>query len=233
MRLSISLGLAITTAVFWSTPKTQTAANVNLPYKRAYFCTILFAVIGLLFVPFMRIGKQGDRTEPEKNDVESKGVPRIRGEHSDGSHLRHINVRSQQDGPFDCESSTLTINTMATIGSQRSYLPRWSWEDELLWKSGPCSESNISYEVCIKCLQERKIVVVESEEFEKELSHHSSKRRESLFELEIPEQGLAQTPQDGIKPKHPERRTWQCFPVVRPVNDVERGNVSSGGKGWI
>lgn len=63
MRLSISVGLGITAAVYGSVAQTpEGKADVDLPFERAYLCSIMFAVAGLLFIPFMTIGRQGKRS---------------------------------------------------------------------------------------------------------------------------------------------------------------------------
>ncbi|KAI9647905.1 hypothetical protein NHQ30_004294 [Ciborinia camelliae] len=55
-RLSITIGLAITSAVF-NTAASTTASieDPTLPYRHVYICSIIFAAIGLSMIPFMRI----------------------------------------------------------------------------------------------------------------------------------------------------------------------------------
>ena len=169
MRLSISLGLAITTAVYGTTSQSPKDINdVDFPYERAYLCTIIFAVIGFLFIPFMRIGKQDGKTELEKDEAVIDIRPRTGGEYSDGGSGGHNSAQhyhhryDDQHGHHFTGNSTLTVNTMATIGSQVSFFPRWSWEDRDHWSDKRPRESNIVYEVCVKCLEERRVIVQEN-----------------------------------------------------------------------
>ena len=254
-RLSISLGLAITAAVYGTTSQSEKGKyDVNLPFDRAFLCTILFAVVGCLFVPFMSIGKQGGDPETEKNELLEER-PRTGGEYSDRSSEEHGHNHSHQDDQYGLEfgSSTLTVDTMATTGSQKSYFPRWSWEDGRQWKDRRFRESNIVYEVCIKCLEERRVIVRENEvntpgwqqvpdegrhlrseveDVENGWNQLPDESRQARREVEDVESGWTQLPDERRQSKHRSERAWQRFPVV-PTRRVERGDVSSGGNGWL
>ncbi|TAQ84782.1 hypothetical protein B7494_g6888 [Chlorociboria aeruginascens] len=145
MRLSVSFGLGITSAVFGSvSEQSLTTHNITLPYERAYLCSILFAIIGLLFVPFMKIDKMGRPLEEKSPDVEE--APRTASEYSN-----------------EAMDSKISIQTAATASSIDSFFPRWSWEGEQEWREAQerrrQSHSNIIYEVCIKCMEERRVVL--------------------------------------------------------------------------
>ncbi|CAD6444790.1 36beb847-6013-4cb5-932c-10fda2537f54 [Sclerotinia trifoliorum] len=66
-RLSISIGLAITSAVFSTATSTKISIrDPTMPYRRVYICSIIFAAIGLSSVPFMRIKtRTKDNTPPD------------------------------------------------------------------------------------------------------------------------------------------------------------------------
>jgi hypothetical protein len=280
MRLSISLGLAITAAVYGTTSQTSKGrSDVNFPFERAYLCTILFATIGVLFVPFMRIGRQGSKPEPEEDEMIMER-PTTGGEYTDGSSGEHDgHSHSEQDHGLGLGfgSSTLTVDTMATTGSQQSYFPRWSWEDERQWKDSQYRESNIVYEVCIKCLEERRVIVTENLDKAGAWHHPPHERRQSRYQshqLEEVDSGWAQLLDENgrrrlelehedsgwnqlsseqrqsrrefggegmIRSQIPERRqprrqvekAWKRFPVIPTRPDVDRGDISNGGNGWL
>jgi hypothetical protein len=168
MRLSVSLGLSITAAVYGSSLSTpQARTDITFAFDRAYLCSILFAIIGLLFVPFMRIGKQGGRPEVEKEkSIYNDGVledepPRAGGEYRDSES------QTPDDDPAlswsGSKMSLSTQGTRATCGSERSFFPRWSWEGEREWRDQRYQDfggdGHVVYEVCIKCLEERRVVL--------------------------------------------------------------------------
>lgn len=257
MRLSISIGLAITAAVYGTTSQTpRVIADIDFPYERAYLCTILFAVVGFLSVPFMRIGKLGGKAEPGKNNVVIEERPRTGGEYSDTSSRRRDNgsCHSQLEHQFEFGSSTLSVDTLATTRSQVSFFPRWSWEDEHLWKANRFRESNIVYEVCIKCLEERKVVVQdngeyvvgrqqlpgervhsrrEPEELERCWTQLPSERRPSKRKTEEVNRSWTRRPDERRQSRREVERSWQRFPVKLSPRDIETGDVSRGGAGWL
>src|SRR3990170_1442447 len=85
MRLCVAIGLGITTAAFGSEQNTPRGhRDIHLSYSRAYLCGIIFACIGLLFVPFMKIEPQG--TKPLKREPTTQSAehrPRNGGEYVD------------------------------------------------------------------------------------------------------------------------------------------------------
>jgi hypothetical protein len=159
MRLSISVGLGITAAVHGSVAQTpEGKADVDLPFERAYLCSIIFAVTGLLFIPFMKIGRQGKRSPPPSitgiTMIEEER-PRTAREYSDdrlSTEDRHI---------IGNKPSQSSLWSSATAGSVDTFFPRWSWEGEIAWPDDRYrpKSSIVVYEVCVKCLEERRVVV--------------------------------------------------------------------------
>jgi hypothetical protein len=159
MRVSISIGLAISAAVYGSVAQTPKGReNANLPFERAYLCSLMFAVVGLLFVPFMKIERQGTKCQPPSftgTKIVDEDRPRTGGEYSDRlsteSHRRIISNKPSQT----------SLWSSATAGSVDSFFPRWSWEPEIAWPDDRYQHrnANVVYEVCIKCLDERVVVV--------------------------------------------------------------------------
>lgn len=146
MRLSACIGLSVSTAVYgYASSTPQGKKDVTFPFDRAYLCSILFAVTGLLFVPFMRIGMQGRKTLPplskEKGELLGKEQYCTGDEPTLGSKIV---------GSFDSSATYKTV---------KSYFPRWSWEDEREWKNERYRDGNVVYEVCINCLAERRLVL--------------------------------------------------------------------------
>ena len=297
MRLSISMGLAITAAVYGTTSHTPRGiTDIDFPYERAYLCTILFAVVGFLFVTFTRIGKLGGNTDTEKKSVAICERPRTAGEYSVMSSERRGSgsCNSQRDCQYDFGSTILSVDTLATTGRQVSFFPRWSWENKHLWKSHRFRESNIVCEVCIKCLEERKVVVQdnvgynarwkqipgeerewvrEQEEVEtgetrppgdlsqsrreaeetnpswaRLLEERNRSRRDAEIERSwrrLPDEvsqsrrepqvepGWTRLPDERTPPRRQVERAWQRFPVKPSARDIETGNVSKGGHGWL
>jgi hypothetical protein len=170
MRLSVSLGLSITAAVYGSSLHTPEAQrDITFAFDRAFLCSILFAIIGILFVPFMRIEKQGGRPKSEKEKettIYHDGVffeepPRSSGEYRDSeSQTPHDDPVLSWTGS---QTSLSTQATEATCGSERSYFPRWSWEGESAWRNQRYQDmggdGHVVYEVCIRCLEERRVTI--------------------------------------------------------------------------
>lgn len=78
MRLSISLGLAISTAVYGRSstddmPLDPLDAATTRPYTHALLCAVAFAAVGLCFTPFMRINT---KEAPSCPPVVSEKMPR-------------------------------------------------------------------------------------------------------------------------------------------------------------
>ena len=143
MRISLCIGLAISTAVYgFSSSTPESKKDITFPFERAYLCSISFAVVGLVCVPFMRIGIQGGRTPPLFN--------------KEGGEL----VEQDTGGEYALGSKTETrLDSGTTRDSEESYFPRWSWEGDREWKAERYRDDNVVYEVCIKCLAERRVVL--------------------------------------------------------------------------
>lgn len=123
MRLSVSLGLSITTALFGSSSRTmQAAKDITFAYDRAFICSIVFASAGLLIIPFLRIEKSGvqnSRTGPEmeeNGDSQSPVDPITAGEYRDNTPPSSIH--SEEDLRWDEESDKTSIMTCATRGNE-------------------------------------------------------------------------------------------------------------------
>jgi hypothetical protein len=162
MRISVSIGLAISSGVYGSALSTpQGSANITFAFERAYLCSIVFAGVGCLFIPFMRIGKQGGSRKPMTPSIET-AVNRPR---TGESTYRDVECQTSYDAEFafgQSNGSSDTISVACTYGSEESYFPRWSWEEEREWsdqRHRSVGEENVVYEVCVKCLEERKVAV--------------------------------------------------------------------------
>jgi len=170
MRLSVSLGLSITAAVYGSSVSTsQAQKDITFAFDRAYLCSIMFALIGLLFVPFLQIGKQGGTVEteeapsgtgqpPQDPEMAERQLSRSGGEYKDSE-----SQTPDDDLQISWSNTNTSFTTAGTWGSERSYFPRWSWEEERNWREQRyrdfSGEGNVIYEVCIKCLEERRVVL--------------------------------------------------------------------------
>jgi hypothetical protein len=147
MRLSICIGLSISTAVYGSASSTpQGKKNTTFPFEHAYLCSIVFAVVGLLCVPFMRIGMQGGKTPPPLSKESGELVVQ-KGYHKGSEHT------------LDSKTDMTSFNSGATHDSIESYFPRWSWEGEREWDAEKYRDGNVVYEVCIKCLAEQRVLL--------------------------------------------------------------------------
>jgi hypothetical protein len=151
MRLSLCIGLSASTAVFGSVSSTPEGKNdATLPFERAYLSSGVFAVVGLLCVPFMRIGIQGGKTATQigkdRNESEVQNKYERGGEWS-----------------IDAKTETIKFDSGATHDGRVSCFPRWSWESEREWVTAlPVAkkprDSNAMYDVCILCLSEPRAV---------------------------------------------------------------------------
>lgn len=159
MRVSISIGLPISSAAYGSVAQTPTGkANVDWPFEHAYLCSILFAATSLLFIPFMVIERQGTKSPlPPLTDkpMLEEDCPRSAAEYSDRASME------PQHHFITPKSSQTSLWSSATVGSVDSFFPRWSWEPEITWPDDryQLRSSNVVYEVCVKCLEERVVVV--------------------------------------------------------------------------
>ncbi|EMR88350.1 putative major facilitator superfamily protein [Botrytis cinerea BcDW1] len=153
-RLSITIGLAITSAVFnTATSKEASIEDPTLPYRRVYICSIVFAAIGLACIPFMRIQtriRDNTSTPPRPTTLRSDNNARMIVNYSSSqSHydtiLRQLNLHRENslniDERVQREHRTEINNaqrydpalprsmTMNDIAQGILRLPRWSWEN--------------------------------------------------------------------------------------------------------
>ncbi|CAG8983190.1 hypothetical protein HYALB_00004017 [Hymenoscyphus albidus] len=162
-RLSVSVGLGITTAIYGTTQKTTLGStDATFPFERAYLGGIAFAAFSLLFIPFMKIDKQGsgEQAPPTTSttlfDSETQeSLPRSAGEYRDDGG----------DPSLTSKASQSTLGSAATYGSEATYFDRWSWENGQVWTPTPGEHhhhdatSEVLYEVCVKCLEERRVIL--------------------------------------------------------------------------
>lgn len=225
MRLSVSLGLSITAAVYSSSLATRQAKkDITFAFDRAYLCSILFAVIGVLFVPFMRIEKQGGRAKAEnEKGVPHDGItgeerPRSAGEHMDSEN--QILVDSQGLSSAGSYRSFATQATWATYDSDRSFFPRWSWEGEREFRGQRSHNfgegAHVVYEVCIKCMEERRVLLA---------NYESQGSARAGYGCE-PASGRG-----GDRRETAQARTYDI--QLSSPKGYERGDVKNGGVGWI
>jgi hypothetical protein len=139
----------------------------TFPYVQVYFCGVAFAAVSLAFLPFMRLEMQGGEEKatapimsetPFFDQEAQESPPRSAGEYRD--RISDENSRNLTSKP-----SQSSIGTAATCGSEGTYFQRWSWENEPYWPpktgeyNGHNSAQDVVYEVCIKCLQERRVIL--------------------------------------------------------------------------
>lgn len=181
MRLSIPVGLAITFAVYGSVAQTPRGLQDHTwPFNRAFLCSVIFAVVSLMFVPFMKIGKQGKRSlTPSVANSSTTAVndPRFRGGGTDGTGGVGF-----ADGHHMARGSQGSLWSAATAGSFDSYFPRWSWE-EYGRDRDRHYDDNVVYEVCIKCLTERRVHVQQEQE---EGYEHEEANEDAVYDVEGP-----------------------------------------------
>ncbi|KAI5463380.1 major facilitator superfamily domain-containing protein [Mariannaea sp. PMI_226] len=73
IRLGSTISLGISTAVYSSVKEAQGRdGDENTPFRMAYFVSVGLAALGFLFVPFLRIGTQGN--SPDETDVAKAGL---------------------------------------------------------------------------------------------------------------------------------------------------------------
>lgn len=144
------MGLAITTAVYGTIANLSgDTINLSLPYERTYLCTIIFAIFGLACVPFMNIKALG----PAKVTTPSVVL--------EGYNLTTLDTREClwcKQNDLQDTGTTRNFSRRSDASMATSYFPRFSWEDEreLLLEREKNREANVTYEVCVKCLQETK-----------------------------------------------------------------------------
>jgi len=162
MRLSISLGLAISTAVFGVVQNNQPADTMltdprtTLPYHRALLCASLFAAVGLIFIPFMRINTKDvspppsipptviepalRALDPLDEDHNPEKAAELEAQHNtEFDHSkREVNEYPFHHTPKSSFQSAYTHGSRFSGKSEVSYFPRWSWEVD----SGPADHSS-------------------------------------------------------------------------------------------
>lgn len=73
IRLSGSVSMGITTAVYTSVAISPAGlANPMLKYSRAWLTSVAISAVGILFLPFIRVGTQGN--SPGGKDTEDSGA---------------------------------------------------------------------------------------------------------------------------------------------------------------
>ncbi|TGO45649.1 hypothetical protein BOTNAR_0649g00010 [Botryotinia narcissicola] len=153
-RLSITIGLAITSAVFnTATSKEASIEDPTTPYRRVYICSIIFASIGLACIPFMRIQtrtKDNTSTNPRPTTLGAENNDSMIVNHpSSQLHydtlVRQLNLHRENPLGIDervYRGHRTEINnaqrydpalprsmTMNDIAQGLLRLPRWSWEN--------------------------------------------------------------------------------------------------------
>jgi hypothetical protein len=124
---------------------------------------MLFALVSLFFVPFLKIGNQGKRSPRPSMEEQAENIPTIFEEERSGSGDKYYEYLS--DGrrrTIEYKPSETSLWSAATMGSVSSFFPRWSWETdkEKGWPGDKYFErENVVYEVCIKCLEERRVIL--------------------------------------------------------------------------
>ncbi|CZR68615.1 related to aminotriazole resistance protein [Phialocephala subalpina] len=161
MRLSISVGLSITSAAYGSEASTiHGKTDRTLPYQRAYVCGIIFSILGLCFVPFMKIGRQGKKHPSPRLDEERTSDMSLfcRGSGADTmSSLRYKPSMALNPNRF----SVNTIHSVTSIGSTETWSQRWGSEAQEPRFCGHRligHDETMVYEVCTKCMDEQRWV---------------------------------------------------------------------------
>ncbi|PQE27300.1 hypothetical protein CJF32_00000270 [Rutstroemia sp. NJR-2017a WRK4] len=153
-RLSISIGLAITSAIYATPSQSTLILSPDAPFQNVYFCSLGFAIVGCLFVPFMRLGTGGERELGQNNQNTKPTGP--------------VQEKDTPDSGWD--TAETRVGTADGDGERKIGLPRWSWEDRprgrILRKgfvgcegrNGSMCGSQDSGEMCGKCLLERRVL---------------------------------------------------------------------------
>jgi hypothetical protein len=134
----------------------------------------------------MRIGKQGGKTPPNSLRSESSiEVERSRNsaEYRDRESDEEERIENQRG--LGSKASMSSMWSGATAGSEASYFPRWSWEGDREWGIDSRKEkyagAEVVYEVCVKCLQERRVTLADlGGESTDALLHHDEEPRAVL-----------------------------------------------------
>ncbi|KAH8820787.1 major facilitator superfamily domain-containing protein [Xylogone sp. PMI_703] len=151
LRLSVSMALTITTAVYGTISHAQVGQeSQKFPYTHTYLCSTIFAVLGLVGVPFIKIKTQERESlnQIEAVEIQYDGYPET------SITEECIWCKQNRKGKKSSNGSRSSEYSMAT-----TYFPRFSWEDErdMLLEREKRREPGVAYEVCINCLRERRI----------------------------------------------------------------------------
>ncbi|CZS92013.1 related to aminotriazole resistance protein [Rhynchosporium graminicola] len=133
LRLSISSGLAITSAIYGAMSQTPRGlSNPTFPFNRAFLCTVVMASISLLLVPFLHIDRQGMKKNSDEEAYELDAILR--------KSLSQVSIKS----------SASTRYFGGRWGDGCSGADAWGFgEGDWKW-----SEYD-RFEVCLECGQER------------------------------------------------------------------------------
>ncbi|KAG4033971.1 hypothetical protein MFRU_004g04660 [Monilinia fructicola] len=119
-RLSITIGLAITSAVFNTATSTKASIeDANLSYRRVYICSIIFAAISLSTIPFMRI-KTRTRDNASISSSTTTIIPEI---NSDTTVNRSPSNDQSAHGLgsfLDCLARFRTVELGRSLGTNRT-----------------------------------------------------------------------------------------------------------------
>ncbi|ESZ94062.1 hypothetical protein SBOR_5538 [Sclerotinia borealis F-4128] len=163
-RLSITIGLAITSAVFNTATSTNSSIeDSTLPYRRVYMCSIIFASIGLAMIPFMRIRTRTkdnapvatrpttmmseinssmivNRPSSHYNDMPSALINALNLNRPPPLNINqrvHREQREELNNAQRYDPGLPRAMTMNDIAQGLLRLPRWSWENRpraAFWK---------------------------------------------------------------------------------------------------
>lgn len=228
MRLSISVGLSVTSAAYGSIASTNAGKeNVTLPYKRAYVCGVVFSTLAMCFVPFMKIGRQGKKSSNpglHKKSTSGFSLHCAGSTMSAPSSLTYKPSRTLNSNRF----SVATIRSECSVASAVSWEHRWSSEveeDRFCGSKFINHDEMMVHEVCTKCLDEirsvqRKAVVG------KRFSGDSYSSLSTDVEIMVE------------KPEQVYRHTWSGvggFGPMSPlvVRDESNAGLSMIPDGWI
>lgn len=143
LRLSNSLGLAITSAVYGAMALTPYGlSHRTFAFSRAFLCAIIFASLSLVVIPFLQIGRQGKSPEDvEEGMIEMQRMVEVHQSQSQSSIWSSVSSRyfggRWGDGPPDGNGN----------GNEG-----WGF-GEGGWKWGELDR----FEVCLRCGEEGKV----------------------------------------------------------------------------
>lgn len=136
LRLSISIGLAITSAIYGAMAQTPYGlSHATYPFSRIFLCTVVISLLSLVLVPFLQIGRQGKKASTDEEGFEMQiDVTRSNSQSSLWSSATARYYRGRWgDG---CRASDAWGFTQGG----------WKWDD------------GDRFEVCLKCGLERVVV---------------------------------------------------------------------------